>query len=102
MDIIIHQSQEQPGQGTLTLQGELSMRNATAVRQALIAALAQHIDLHIVLSEVASLDLSVLQLLFAAKQRPGYRVTVEANLSPSIAEVVQRAGLFDYIFTTRP
>jgi anti-anti-sigma regulatory factor len=101
MDIIIHQSQEQPGQRTLTLQGELSMRNATAVRQALMAALAEHLDLHIVLSEVASLDLSVLQLLFAARQTPGRQVTVEANLPPSITEVVQRAGLLELIFTSR-
>jgi anti-anti-sigma factor len=102
MDIIINRSHPQPDMGLLTLQGELSMRNATAVRQALSAALAEHTDVHIVLSEVASLDLSVLQLLYAAKQAPGHNVTVEANLSPSIAEVVQRAGLFDPIFTQRP
>lgn len=59
---------ESNGAGRLTLSGDLSIRNAQSIYQQILDAKEKCSTLHIVLEQVTSIDLALLQILFALKR----------------------------------
>ena len=82
---------EQDGRIRLSLQGDLTIRNASALKAAFQEGARRSISIVVELSEVTALDLSAIQLLYAIRGSVA-RTTVTATLSQSMLELIQRAG----------
>ncbi|MDJ1501419.1 STAS domain-containing protein [Xanthocytophaga agilis] len=90
VDIICNDQAE--GVAQLTISGNLTLRNATTVKQALIEAQDKYKHLSVLLSEVNSLDVSVIQIIMAAKSsNPAIQWNI--TLSDDIQTLLVRAGL---------
>ncbi len=65
--------------GRLVLSGDLSIRNAQLLHQQILDAKEKCSELHIVLEHVTSLDLALLQILFALKRdtERGVHLTID-------------------------
>ena len=74
-------SEELNGAGRLTLSGDLSIRNAQSIYQQVLDAKEKCSPLHIVLEQVTSIDLALLQILFALKRDNGngMQLTIDAR-----------------------
>jgi anti-anti-sigma regulatory factor len=84
----------------LTLQGELTIDNAAAVRKYLLDSLAKHKKFTVRISNVENIDLTIIQLLqrFAwdAKEL-GKEVDFDFKLNEEFHSLIQRAGFNTFL-----
>ncbi|MCL6583796.1 MAG: STAS domain-containing protein [bacterium] len=84
------------GQGDcLCLSGEITINEASALKDALLSYLSSQVSLSIDLQGVTKIDTSGLQLLYAARQTAigqGKHLSLK-NPSPAILQAVKLAGL---------
>jgi len=93
MDLHIETAPGDNGAVKIVLQGNLSIRHATAIKEALVQNSGAGKSLQLVLEAVTSLDLAVIQLLYAAKKANANSTVVIKELPPTILELIERAGL---------
>lgn len=81
--------------GTLSLSGDLTIRNAAEFKEAVANAMDQSKQLELNLSEVERLDLTTLQILCAAHRtllKKGRILSVSGSIPAIFRETVQLAG----------
>ncbi|MEO5345232.1 MAG: STAS domain-containing protein [Magnetococcus sp. YQC-9] len=81
--------------GTLSLTGDLTIRNAAELKEAVANAMDQSKQLEVNLSEVERLDLTTLQILCAAHRallKRGKSLSISGSIPTLIRETVQQAG----------
>ncbi|CAH0342072.1 STAS domain-containing protein [Rhizobium sp. CECT 9324] len=79
----------------LTLPSTLSIRHASAVRDQLLAALAQHDAVEVEFPDGCEADLSLIQLIEAARRHAdshGKRLTLKAAANGRVFDVLERGG----------
>ena len=86
------------GTGRLVLSGDLSIRNAQMLYQQILDAKEKCSALHIVLEQVTSVDLALLQILFALRRDVGggIQLTVDEHDS-SVTKWFATSGLTSLI-----
>jgi anti-anti-sigma regulatory factor len=81
----------------IRLEGDFSVTAAAELKEKLLAALASDQDLQVDLECATDIDISCLQLLWAAaRERPHARAGCVTGLSPSAARLAQEAGFADF------
>lgn len=83
---------DQTCHGILRLQGEIGLEQAKTVHQALVQALAQTSHLLIDLSQVATVDLTFVQLLLAARRSAAEQGKTLCLLAPGPGPIVQQTA----------
>ncbi|MBF0213264.1 MAG: STAS domain-containing protein [Magnetococcales bacterium] len=84
--------------GTLSLTGDLTIRNAAEFKEAVANAMDQTQQLELNLSEVERIDLTTLQILCAAHRtmlKKGRTLTISGAIPPALRETMQQAGFVD-------
>ena len=81
---------------SLRIDGELTIYRAAELKQTLLAAVAEHAELEVDLSQVSEFDSAGLQLLLLAKREAGAagRTLRLVDHSPAVVEVLD---LFDLV-----
>lgn len=81
---------------SLRIEGELTIYRAAELKQTLLAAVAEHAELEVDLSQVSEFDSAGLQLLLLAKREAGAagRTLRLVDHSPAVVEVLD---LFDLV-----
>lgn len=80
---------------TIDLGGAVTVQNAEAVRESIVAAFEGHDAIELDAGGVAGMDLSLLQLLEAARQhaaREGKTIRLTTPANPALAGLLDRAG----------
>lgn len=93
MDLDIKILPGENGTVKVMLQGDLSIRNASAIKAALLEGVATQKAIQVELLEVTALDLSLVQLLHAVRQENLQSTVTVKDLESSIVELIKRAGL---------
>ena len=93
MDLDIKILPGENGTVKVMLQGDLSIRNASAIKAALLEGVAKQKAIQVELLEVTALDLSLVQLLHAVRQENLQSTVTVKDLESSIVELIKRAGL---------
>jgi anti-anti-sigma regulatory factor len=85
---------ERAGNGLrLTIAGGLTVENAGAIKKALLEALEDEAEVHLELGEATSVDLSFMQILFAARAKAEAEGKVLTASSPrALALAAEEAG----------
>lgn len=84
------------GEGQLCISGNLTLRNATVLKQALIEAQEKSKHLSVLIAEVNSLDVSVIQIILAARNRnPDVKWTI--TVPDDIQNLLVRADLVQLV-----
>lgn len=81
---------------TLHIKGELTVANASFIKDEMIKALNKYSLISLSVDEVERLDLSVLQLIYAfqrAARSSGKEVSVNVSLPDDILVLVRQSGL---------
>ncbi|NGZ05179.1 MAG: STAS domain-containing protein [Magnetococcales bacterium] len=81
--------------GVLSLNGDLTIRNAAELKEAMSQAMDQSKQLELNLTEVERVDLTTLQILCSAHRtllKNGKTLTIAGTLSPALRDAVQQAG----------
>lgn len=84
----------------IVLEGELTIRNAAAIREELLVELARFNAFHIQLHQVVDLDLAFVQLLLALRETAvtnDKKMTLELDISDDFNVLLKRSGLYDPI-----
>jgi len=98
MNTIIKITPKKPAKSgnTFHLKGELTVANATYIKEEMMAALQKYTLLKLQVDEVSRLDLSVLQLIYAfqrAARSEGKQVELLISLPDEVDQQVRLSGL---------
>jgi anti-anti-sigma factor len=80
---------------TMSLEGELTLHHATAIKKEMIEALENGDSLQLKIHKVTSIDLSLIQLLHSLKKTCtdlGKPIAIEMILNPDAALLLARTG----------
>jgi anti-anti-sigma factor len=89
---------------TISLEGELTLNNATAIRNQLIEALGKCDSLQLKLNQVTSIDLSGIQLLHSLNktcQYSGKNLAIEISLDRELELLIARTGFESLLESTK-
>ncbi|MBF0163501.1 MAG: STAS domain-containing protein [Magnetococcales bacterium] len=84
--------------GTLSLSGDLTIRNAAEFKEAVANAMDQAKQLELNISEVERLDLTTLQILCAAHRtllKKGRTLSISGSIPSIFRETMQQAGFVE-------
>jgi anti-anti-sigma regulatory factor len=85
----------EPAPARVVLDGALNIRTIETVHGKLLAALAEHASVHIDCTAAETVDLSVIQILFAARQsalRAGKQLTLAAPAGGALRIALEQGG----------
>jgi ABC-type transporter Mla MlaB component len=83
---------------SITLEGELILKNLHCVADELKETISQFDNIHIELTNIQNIDLACIQLLLAAKQTAASakkQFSCQAELPKELKNIMQHAGLAD-------
>jgi len=96
--ITIQQSAGSDGIFRFSLQGELTIRNATKIKEAFLGSSGSPHAIEVTVSNVSAFDMTALQLL-AALKKSSKNVVINATLPDNIRGLIHRARL-DNVFNS--
>lgn len=79
-------------EASITIGGELTLQNSKALAEQLQVAIAPYTTIAITVNNESAIDVSCIQLLFAAQKSEGKHITIATQLSEANHTLLRTAG----------